>query len=152
MTKIAIIEKIENQDVYATYLEDSSEGHAKAFFSMKEDLSFKINNPKNVFIKKGDSIELFIEPYGAVALSFSMFIMPLISFVIFYTLSGALINNIPEFLRISIGILGIASSFLATFIFFKKNPQKLPEIIRKIKSSELQSSCSTGCGSCSSCG
>jgi len=83
-----------------------------------------------------------------------MFIMPLILFIVFYSLSGSLINNSPESVKILIGILGIVFSFVSTYVFFKLRPQKLPEITRKITSAEMAASCSTGsgCGSCSSCG
>jgi positive regulator of sigma E activity len=150
MKKIATIKKIDKENIFATY--NDSEGHAKAFFKTKEDLTFKINNSKNIFLLQGDSVEIYIEPRGAITLSFFMFIMPLISFVVFYSVTGSLFNNIPEFFNILIGILGIVLSFLSTYIFYKSHPQKLPEVIRKIQSRDIAASCSAGCGTCSSCG
>lgn len=152
MKKIAIIDRIVNEDIFATYNTNDNGGHSKAFFKVQEDLSFKINNSRNLFLKKGDNVEIFIEPRGAIALTFFMFILPLIMFIVFYSVTGAIFQNGSEVVKIISGSFGITASFLSTYTFYKLHPQKLPEITRMVKSSELMASCSTGCGSCSSCG
>ena len=154
MKKIALIEKITKDEIYATYNKNADGSHSKAFIKMREDFSFKINNSRNLFLKKGDSVEIFIEPRSAIALTFLMFIMPLIIFMVFYSVSGMIFQNDSEIFRIITGVIGIVFSFLSTYTFFKLRPQKLPEVIRKISSADLTASCSTGsgCGSCSSCG
>ena len=151
MEKIAIIDRIENNTIYATYNMNSSGGHSKAFFKVKEDLTFKIKNTKELNLGIGDSVEIFIEPKNAIAVCFLLFIMPLILFIFFYSFTGILAKNIPEFIKIIFGILGIVTSFVITAISLKIHPQKLPEIIKILPKAETTlSTCST-CGSCKSC-
>lgn len=153
MKKVAIIDRINDEGIFATYNKNDNGGHSKAFIKIQEDLTFKIDNQRNLFLKKGDSVEIFIEPRGAIALTFAMFIMPLIIFIVFYSLAGAIINSDTEIFKILTGISGIVISFLATYAFFKLRPQKLPVVTRKLSSAELAAcSVSTGCGACSSCG
>lgn len=152
MKKIAVIDRIVDETIYATYNKSDNGGHSRAFIKIQEDLSFKIRNSRNIFIKKGDLVEIFIEPKGAIGLTFFMFIMPLIAFMVFYSTSGLILPDNSELFKITSGIAGIVLSFVSTYLFFKIRPQKLPDIIRKLKSSELAPACSTGCGACSSCG
>ena len=154
MKKVALIDRVTSDEIYASYNKNEDGSHSKAFIKLREDFSFKVNNSRNLFLIKGDSVEIFIEPRGAIAITFVMFIMPLILFIVFYSLSGTVLQNSPEFIKILSGISGIVLSFVSTYGFFKLRPQKLPEVTRKITSAELAASCSTGsgCGSCSSCG
>ena len=152
MKKVALIDRIINDDVFATYNKNDNGGHSKSFFKIQDDFSFKVNNSRNLFIKQGDSVEIFIEPRSAIALTFFMFIMPLIIFMVFYSVSGVIFQGNSEFFKIFTGIIGIVVSFLSTYTFFRLHPQKQPEITRKLKNGEMAISCSTGCGSCSSCG
>ncbi len=154
MKKIAIIRQIENDTIYATYNKDNSDGHSKAFFKTREDLTFKVKNSRALDLTINDSIEIFIEPKSAISLSFFMFIMPLIIFMGFYSIVGVIAQNSSEFTKILTGILGIVTSFFLTYVFFKIRPQKLPEIVRVLSKQDLLSlSCSSSsCGSCKSCG
>jgi len=152
MKKIAIIDRITPDEIYATYNKNDNGGHSKAIIKIQEDLTFKIKNSRNIFLLKGDSVEIFIEPRGAIGMTFLMFIMPLILFMVFYSLSGTLLQSTSEVFKIIAGISGIVISFISTYAFYKLKPQKLPEITRKLKGSELAATCSTGCGACSSCG
>ena len=154
MKKVALIDRVTSDEIFASYNKNEDGSHSKAFIKLREDFSFKVNNSRNLFLIKGDSVEIFIEPRGAIAITFVMFIMPLILFIVFYSLSGTVLQNSPEFIKILSGISGIVLSFFSTYAFFKLRPQKLPEVTRKITSAELAASCSTGsgCGSCSSCG
>lgn len=154
MKKIALIDRVTSNDIFAAYYKSDNGSHSKAFFKLREDFSFKVNNSRNLFIKKGDSVEIFIEPRGAIGISFSMFIMPLILFIMFYSIAGAMIGNGPEIIKILIGISGIVLSFLSTYAIYNFRPQKLPEITRVVNNSEIAASCSTGsgCGACTSCG
>lgn len=153
MKKIALIDHITENTIYASYNRSEEKSHAKAFIKLKEDFAFKVDNAKNILLQKGDSVEIFIEPKSAITMTFFMFIMPLIMFIIFYSLAAGLTKNGPEAVNIILGISGIGLSFLATYGFVKIRPQKLPVITRKVSSVELSASCSTGsgCGSCSNC-
>ncbi len=154
MKKAALIDRVTSDEIYATYHKDANGSHSKAFFKVREDFAFKVNNTRNLFVKKGDSVEIFIEPRGAIAVTFFMFIFPLILFIVFYSLADSILQNGPEAINILIGISGIVIAFLSTYAFLKIHPQKLPEITRVLSNSEIAASCSTGtgCGACSSCG
>ena len=154
MKKIAIINRIENDFTYATYNKNDSTVHSKAFFKVSEDLTFKVKNSRKLPLNIGDSIEIFIEPKSAISLSFFMFIMPLLVFIGFYSLMGATSQNIAEFFKILIGVIGIVLSFGLTYLFYTVKPQKLPEITRVLTDLEkISLTCSSSsCGSCTSCG
>lgn len=154
MKKIAIIDRVTADDIYATYNPGDHGGHSRSFIKIQEDLSFKVNNSRNLFLKKGDSVEIYIEPRSAIAMTFAMFIMPLIIFIAFYSLSGMIFKGDTEIFKILTGISGIVISFLATYGFFKLKPQRLPTVTRKLSAAEAGASCSTGsgCGACTSCG
>lgn len=154
MKKIAIIERITHDDIFATYLKSDNGGHSRAFIKVQEDLSFKVDNQRNIFLKKGDSVEIFIEPKGAIAITFAMFIMPLIIFFLTYSLANALLGGNSEIFKILAGLIGIVISFVTTYVYFKIRPQKLPKILRKLTSAEAEASCSLskGCSSCPGCG
>ncbi|MBB6482295.1 SoxR reducing system RseC family protein [Spirochaeta isovalerica] len=154
MKKIAIIDRLESDALYATYIKSEHGGHHKAFIKIQEDLTFKVDNPSNLFLLKGDSVEIFIEPKNAIALTFSMFIQPLIAFIIFYTSSMLFFKGDSEFFRILTGITGILLSFAATYVFLKYRPQKLPVITKKVSQAEIAAACPAGtsCKSCSGCG
>lgn len=153
MKKAARIDRVTSDEIFATYNENANGHHPKAFIKVREDFSFKINNSRNFFVKKGDSVEIFIEPRGAIIVTFFMFIFPLILFIVFYSLAGLILHNGPEGINILLGISGIVISFVSTYAFLKHHPQKLPEITRVLSKSEIAASCptGTGCGSCSSC-
>lgn len=153
MKKAALIDRVSNGEIFATYHKDSNRSHSKAFFKTREDFSFQVNNSRNIFIKQGDSVEIFVEPRGSIAVSFFMFIFPLILFIVFYSMAGTIFQDGPEFINIFIGISGIVIAFFSTYVFFKLHPQSLPEITRVLSSSEIAASCSegSGCGSCTSC-
>lgn len=155
MKKIAIIDRVTPDSIYATYNPGDHGGHSRAFIKIQEDLSFKVDNNRNLFLKQGDSVEIFIEPRGAITMTFFIFIMPLISFVLFYSLSGYVFSGSSEFPRILSGVTGIGLSFISTYFFYKIRPQKLPLVTRKLSSAEVAASCpvGSGCssGSCSTC-
>lgn len=155
MKKIAIIDRVTPDSIYATYNQNDSGGHSRAFIKIQEDLSFKVDNVRNLFLKKGDTVEIFIEPRGAIALTFAMFIMPLIIFVAFYLLAGLIIKGDSEIFKILTGLAGIVISFLSTYLYFKIKPQKLPTVTRKLSSSEIKEVCAIGSscqsGSCATC-
>ncbi len=154
MKKIAIIDRIENDVIFATYNKNDTAGHSKAFFKVNEDLSFKIKNSRKLPLNSGDSVEIFIEPKSAISLSFFMFIMPLIVFIASYSLVGAISQNIAEFVKILTGITGIVLSFGLTYLFYSVKPQNLPETTRVLTVEEkISLTCSSSsCGSCTSCG
>ena len=64
MKRIAVIDRFTSGTIYATYNKNENGGHSRAFVKIQEDLSFKIRNSRNLFIKKGDSVEIYIEPKG----------------------------------------------------------------------------------------
>jgi len=154
MKKIAVIDREEKEGLFATYMKSEHGGHHRAFIKIQEDLTFKVDNPQSFPLKKGDSVEVFIEPRNAIAITFSMFIQPLIAFILFYVLSGQLFKQDSEFINILIGVAGICLSFTATYFFLKLNPQKLPVITKKMNEAEIAAACSSGtsCKSCSGCG
>lgn len=153
MKKIAIIEQVTADDIFATYHQNDHGGHSRSLIKIQEDLSFKVDNVRNLFLMKGDSVEILIEPKSAIAMTFAMFIMPLILFMVFYSVSGMIFQGNTEIFKILTGISGIVFSFLGTYWFFKLRPQKLPVVTRKLTSAEAGAACSlsSGCGSCSSC-
>ena len=152
MKKIAIVNKIKEDIVFATYNKNESGGHSKAFFKTNEDLTFKVSNSRGLALNSGDSIEIFIEPKSAITLSFFMFIMPLIIFMTTYSVMGSLVQSSSEIVKILIGVIGIVASFVLTYIFFKIKPQKLPEITRVLTGIVGGSNTCSTCGSCTSCG
>lgn len=153
MKKIAIIDRITYDGIYATYLKSENGGHHKAFIKVQEDLTFKVDNTNNIFFLKGDSVEIFIEPTNAIALTFSMFIMPLISFIIFYLLSGFIFTGPSEFFKILVGICGIGFSYLALHLYIKRHPQELPVVTKKLSQEDINAACTNGtsCSLCSGC-
>ncbi|MBN2659233.1 MAG: SoxR reducing system RseC family protein [Spirochaetales bacterium] len=153
MKKIAIIDSVESDGLFATYIKSEHGGHHKAFIKIQEDLTFKVDNPSNIFLLKGDSVEIFIEPKNAIALTFSMFIQPLIAFILFYSASSLVFTGDSEFFRIFTGIAGIFLSFAATYGYLKYRPQKLPVITKKVSQAEIAAACPAGtsCKSCSGC-
>jgi len=154
MKKIAVIDREDKEGLFATYIKSDHGGHHRAFIKIQEDLTFKVDNPQNLPLEKGDSVEVFIEPGNAIALTFSMFIQPLIAFILFYVLSEQLFKLGSEFLKILMGVIGICLSFAATYFFLKVNPQKLPVITKRMNEAEIEAACPNGtsCKSCSGCG
>ncbi len=152
MKKIATIDNIVNDRIYATYKKNSEGSHSKTFFKTKEDLYFEINNTKNLEISQGDSVEILIEPKNAITVSFSVFILPLILFFVVFNISKSISPNNSDFFHITFGFIGIVIAFFTTFIFFKKYPQKLPVITKKLTQEEIAKNACSSCGSCKSCG
>ncbi|MCP4176139.1 MAG: hypothetical protein GY756_00045 [bacterium] len=149
MKKIAIIKKTEDKNIYAEY--KNLKNRSKAFFKVKQNRSFLVYNKKNLDLHIDDLIEIYIEPKSAIIVSFLIFILPLIFFVLFYSITNSTNEDIPEYLKILFGFSGIIVSYVLTFIIYKIFPEKHPEVIRVVTKTEADS-CSKSCGSCNACG
>ncbi len=149
MKKITIIKKVEGKNIYAAYKD--LKNRSKAFFKVKKNRPFLVYNKKNLDLQMGDLIEIYIEPKSAITVSFLIFILPLIFFVLFYSITNSINENIPEYIKILFGFSGIIVSYVLTFIIYKIFPEKHPEVVRVVSKTEADS-CSKSCGSCNACG
>jgi len=92
--------------------------------------NFSALNEKNIDLKSGDTVELFLPPGQTIFAGFMVLIFPLLSFILFF-ITGSWIFYGSEGLGIISGILGLAAGFYITFLYNKVHKRKnTPQITR----------------------
>lgn len=154
MTSTAIINRIENNEVYLMHIVDygQKEQTEREFWDVKKQ-DFKASNPQNFILTEGDAIQYFIPEGKTILASFFVLIFPLVSFLLTFALLTALGIKSDKFIAlISIGVMGF--SFSINKLFRKVGiKETLPEITEKLTKEnlkDLQNECKD-CGSCTIC-
>lgn len=154
MTNTAIVNRIENGEIYLIHIKDygKKEKTERAFWNVKTR-DFRADNPKEFNLKSGDAVEYFIPEGKTILASFTILILPILTFIIsFILLSRAGIQS--EKLKALFSTLFMFLSFYITKLLKKIGyKETLPSITNIVSSEKLQSikkKCSD-CGSCTAC-
>ncbi len=154
MIQPAIVDEVRDDLIFVRYPSPQGEKSktSRSFWNVKEQ-NFPVENPKDLALKKGDVVEIFIEPAGAIKAAFMVFIVPLIGFFIFYKVAELFSSSAG--LLFSAGILGLGSTMtLNIWIYKAKSRGERPKIQRCIPQEEHQNfmKCNSTCEKCGSCG
>ncbi len=95
---------------------------------------FSALNDKDIDLKSGDTVEIYLPPGRTVFAGFMVLIFPLLSFILFFGI-GTRIFNISEGLSVLSGLLGLVVGFGITYLYNKVSKRKnTPQITRVINS------------------
>ncbi len=104
--------------------------HSESFCRNK-DTQYEVNNPLELVINKGDTVEVEIPEKKALFTVFMSLLFPLLMFLPGYFLGRKISDN--EITSALFGILFIALGFLISYLFFKGRRKEFsPYIVRKL--------------------
>ena len=93
---------------------------------------FSALNDKEIDLKSGDTVEIYLPPGQTIFVGFMVLIFPLLSFILFFA-AGSRIFNGSEGFGVLSGILGLSAGFWITYLYNKVSKQKnTPQITRLI--------------------
>ncbi len=93
---------------------------------------FSALNDKEIDLKSGDTVEIYLPPGRTIFAGFMVLIFPLLSFILFF-IAGSRIFNGSEGFGVLSGILGLSAGFWITYLYNKVSKQKnTPQITRII--------------------
>lgn len=92
---------------------------------------FEVTNTKGLDISVGDTVDVYLAPGKTVAAGFLVLIVPLILFIIGYSVGGRLLPAMSEGVHALFGLVGFAAGFGLSFLYSKKKrTSSLPEVLR----------------------
>ncbi len=131
MTETAIVSNIDGKTVT---IDCSSKGTCKSCsssFCATDQRVFKASNSKGFDINVGDTVDVYLAPGKTIAAGFLVLIVPLILFMVGYSVSGRLFSATSEGIQALFGIIGLAAGFGLSFVYSKKKrASSMPEITR----------------------
>lgn len=93
---------------------------------------FSAINDKEIDLKSGDTVEIYLPPGRTVFAGFMVLIFPLLLFILFFAV-GAWLFNGSEGPGVLSGILGLIVGFGITYLYNRLNKQKnTPHITRLV--------------------
>jgi len=99
---------------------------------------FSALNGKNIDLKSGDTVEIFLPTGRTVFAGFMVLIFPLLSFIVFFA-AGSWLFNGSEGLGVLSGVLGLVVGFGITFQYNKISKQKnTPQITKLINKGQKE--------------
>ncbi len=98
----------------------------------------KVKKPGDLKIKPGSIVEIYISPFTSIKVSFMVFIMPILLFLLFYFLSGEIFTNPGEKIQILSGFVGIVLAFLLNYIYGKIFKNADMPVISKVLSQNVE--------------
>lgn len=125
---------------------------SRSFWKVKER-TFPAENPENLFLLKGDMVEILVDPKASIKAAFMIFMLPLIGFLGFYGLSTFVFQK-EAFLFLS-GVLGLCVGMGVNILVRKfKGQGELPVIQNKMTPEGVKEfkECHDACKSCKGCG
>ena len=125
---------------------------SRSFWKVKER-TFPAENPENLFLLKGDMVEILVDPGDAIKAAFMIFMLPLLGFLAFYGVAS-LLTSIEVVLFLA-GVLGLAGGLGFNGLLRKvKGPGRLPVIQKKMTPEGMKEfmKCHDACKSCKGCG
>ena len=133
MTEKAKILKVEN-DIAIVECHPSSdcEGCGRCGRQPKQ-IKVEATNSKGLALHEGDMVQIFMSPSRAIAAAFIVLIVPLLMFVLFFSLSGQLLDISEELPRVGLGLVGVAAGFLLG-LPLKNRYEGMPEITHVLES------------------
>lgn len=154
MNNTAIVNRIENSEIYLIHIKDydKKEKTERDFWKVK-DQEFKGLNPEGYDLQSGDAVEYFIPEGKTILASFLVLIFPLVSFLATFGIL-AILGFKSEKLMALISVAVMILSFSVNKVLKKMGVKEtLPIITDKISKETLktiQSECKD-CGSCTAC-
>jgi sigma-E factor negative regulatory protein RseC len=100
---------------------------------------FSALNLKNINLKSGDTVEIFLPPGRTIFVGFMVLIFPLITFVLLYLFATSVLGG-SEGQGVLSGTLGLAAGFGITWFYNKVSKKKnTPQITKLINSKQSSS-------------
>lgn len=98
-----------------------------------KDRKFNALKPDRMELSDGDTVEILLPTGKTIGAAFMVMIFPLALFIIFFFLTGKIIENSTEGVKVLGGLIGLAAGFIVNLLL-NKNPGKstLPRIIKKV--------------------
>lgn len=155
MIQPTIVEKIESDhSVLVRYPNPKAEKSqiSRSFWKVKER-TFPVENPENLFLLKGDMVEILVDPKGSIKAAFMIFMLPLICFLGAYGLASLFVQK--EALLFLAGVLGLCAGMGINVMIARLRGQgKLPVIQKKMSPEGIREfmNCHDACKSCKGCG
>ncbi len=125
---------------------------SRNFWKVKER-TFPVENPDNLFLLKGEMVEILVDPKGAIIAAFMVFMLPLIGFLAGFGVLSLLTAS--EGLLFLGGVAGFLLGMGVNILFRKfKGPGELPVIKNKLSKEGFLEfmKCHDACSSCKGCG
>ncbi|MDC7233390.1 MAG: SoxR reducing system RseC family protein [Spirochaetales bacterium] len=125
---------------------------SRSFWNVKER-TFPVENPENLFLLKGDMVEILVDQKGSIKAAFMIFMVPLLGFLLFYGLGSLFLQS--EGLLFLSGVIGLCAGMGVNVLVRKfKGPGTLPVIQKKMTPEGMKEfmKCHDACKSCKGCG
>lgn len=104
----------------------------RMFCNSKNDSSFPARNCKNLDLKVGDSVELFLPPAKTVFSTALVFVLPLMFFPIGYLICKK-VFAVNEIINALCGFSAMATAFCFSAVFIRKQKDSLMPVITKVE-------------------
>ncbi len=131
----AIVQDIHGEQI--TLICGAAEGcrscNASSFCAAKTREVDAVNH-MGLSLMRGDQVEYYIPPGWTILAGFVVLIIPLLTFIGAFVLSGRFIPGLGEGLQALFGLAGLAGGFGLSFLYNRIMRNKnVPEIIRRIE-------------------
>jgi len=130
MTETATVHSIEGDIIKMGCGRAEGCASCSSSFCSADTHLFEAINPKQLEIKTGDLVDIYIPPGKAIFAGFLVLIVPLLLFAAGYLITGSVVAGASEGIRAVIGIAGLAAGFLLSFAYSKKRKaDSMPVIV-----------------------
>ena len=131
MTETARVSNIDGRTVTIACAGKGTCKSCSSSFCATDQRIFEASNTKGFNINVGDTVDVYLAPGKTVAAGFLVLIVPLILFMVGYSVSGRLFSATSEGIQALFGLVGLAAGFGLSFLYGKKKrASNMPEIIR----------------------
>lgn len=100
--------------------------------SKQKERTLQVQNVHGYSLRQGDRVEYFVSPGKALKAGFTVLIVPLILFFVFYLMSRRLFSSLPEVISVLAGFAGVALG-LASNVLLNRGRKEFPQIVRVIE-------------------
>lgn len=154
MNSTAIVSRIEDNKIYLMHIKDYGEKEKteRSFWNIKKQ-DFRADNSNKLKLKTGDAVEYYIPEGKTILASFTVLILPLITFlVIFGLLSkfGLESEKVKALLSLIAMVLSFSTLKVLKRVGFKETLPTIIKVVNQDTLNSIKSSCSD-CGSCTAC-
>ena len=131
MTETAIVSEINGKIVTIGCSRKGACKSCSSSFCASDQHMFEASNSRDLDIQIGDTVDVYLAPGKTVAAGFLVLIVPLILFIVGYSVGGRLFASSSEAIQALFGLAGFGTGFGLSFLYSrKKKATSMPEIMR----------------------
>ena len=130
MVEHGLVRKIEKEVVEVSCANNESCESCSSSFCKTEMRVFSALNKRNLTIKPGDEVSIYLPPGKTIGAGFLVLIFPLVLFILAFTVSAKIDADLSEGIQALFGIAGLIAGFVISYFYAKNTRESIyPEIV-----------------------